>query len=119
VGGLSLLRDARRSGLAVSARGDQLVIRGPRSLAELAQSLLAEKSAVLDALSEEREIAWRVEAMRPQLTGTGAIPLLLARPGRRFERGTCCSCGDRLAAEDRYRCSSCAQAVVVVLEALA
>jgi hypothetical protein len=116
VGGLTLLRDARRAGLIVSAQGEQLVIRGPRSLEALAQSLLAAKPAVLLALTEEQEIAWRVEAMRPQVPATGAIPLLLARPGRRFERGTCCSCGDHLAAVDRYRCSPCASAVVAVLE---
>jgi hypothetical protein len=45
--------------------------------------------------------------MAAQVPRTGAIPLFLARPGIRFQRGTCCSCGDPLSPGERYRCVPC------------
>ena len=72
-----LLRAARLAGLTVTASADTLVVAGPRRLQPLAQTLLAEKSRVMRALADEqRETAWRSDAMRPQVTTTGAIPLL-------------------------------------------
>ena len=64
------------------------------------------------------EVAWRLAAMRPQVPVTGAIPLLIARPGIRFAPGSCGSCGDPLAAEERYRCRPCVAAAVAALEAV-
>lgn len=111
-----LLRQAREAGLRVGADGDRLVVEGPRRLEPIARTLLAEKPRILRALADEQAIAWRIEAMRPQVTVRGAIPLLLARPGAPRELGHCCSCGDRLRSDDRYRCASCAAASVAVLE---
>ena len=112
-----LLREARQAGLRVTARGERLVVQGPRYLEPFARKLLAEKPRVLRALvEEEQEVAWRIDAMRPQMTVRGAIPLLLARPGGPFRAGGCCSCGDALTADERYRCHSCVAAVVAVLE---
>ena len=116
---LTLVREARRAGLEVRTAGTQLVVRGPRRLESVAMALLDHKPAVLRALVEEDEIAWRASAMRPHVPVTGAIPLLLARPGGRFTPGTCCSCGDPLARVDRYRCGPCVDAVVRVLGELA
>jgi len=117
VDGLTLLRQAREAGLRVGTDGDRLLIEGPRRLEAVARALLVEKPQVLRALSQEQdEIAWRVVAMRPQVPATGAIPLLLARPGIRFPLGTCCSCGDPLGPDDRYRCRPCADAAVAVLK---
>ena len=93
---LTLLRDARRAGLEVSTRGQRLVVRGPRRLEPVAEQLLAQKSAVVKAIADEREVAWRVKAMRPQATTSGAIPLLIARPGASWRPGSCCSCGGQL-----------------------
>jgi len=116
VDGLILLQEARQAGLKVSVSGDTLVVQGLRRLQPFAQTLLAEKSRVIRALAEEqREIAWRIDAMRPQVTATGAIPLLLARPGIRFPAGTCCSCGEHLTPDDRYRCPPCVVAATAVL----
>lgn len=112
---LTLLREARRAGLQVAARGDKLVVQGPRRLESVARSLLAEKPRILRALAEEREIAWRVDAMRPFMTSAGAIPLLLARPQASRPIGSCCSCGDRLDADERYRCKLCVAAAMAVL----
>lgn len=116
--GLTLLRQARLAGLRVGADGDRLVVEGPRRLEPIARTLLAEKPGILRALADEQEIAWRIDAMRPQVTTQGAIPLLLARPGIRFPLGTCCSCGDPLTPDDRYRCRPCAAAVVHALTAV-
>jgi hypothetical protein len=117
---MTLLHDARRAGLRVRRDGSQLVVEGPRSLESLARSLLAEKADVLAALAAEVEgVAWRIEAMRPQVPASGAIPLLLARPGIRFPIGTCGSCGDPVADDaHRYRCDPCTTAVIAVLEPL-
>jgi hypothetical protein len=118
VDGLTLLRDARTAGLAVTTDGDRLIIRGPRALESLARSVLAAKPAVLAALATETdEVAWRIAAMRPQVPASGPVPLLLARSGIHFPLVSCCSCGDPLPAPHRYRCDPCTAAVIAVLEA--
>jgi hypothetical protein len=115
--GLMLLRHARLVGLRVTASGDTLVVKGPRRLEPLALTLLAEKPVILRALVEEPDVTWRIEVMRPQAMRTGPLPLLLARPGSRFQAGSCCSCGDPRPA-DRYRCRPCVAAAVRVLAAV-
>lgn len=118
--GLTLLRQARQAGLRVGADGDRLVVEGPRRLETMAGALLAEKPEVLRALAREgTEIGWRVEVMRPQAPANGAIPLLVARSGGPWDQGRCCSCGDALAADERYRCGPCVAATVAVLETVA
>jgi hypothetical protein len=49
--GLALLTAARAAGLTVEAEDEQLVIRGPRTAAPLAQALLAHKPCILAALT--------------------------------------------------------------------
>jgi hypothetical protein len=116
--GLTLLREARRAGLRVAAQGDRLVVQGPRRLEQVAHALLAEKPQILRALAEEEhEVAWRVDAMRPQMGPDAAIPLLLARPGIRFPLRSCCSCGDPLGPDERYRCPPCVIAATYVIAA--
>jgi hypothetical protein len=114
--GVILLRQARFAGLLVTANGGPLVVEGPRRLEPIARMVLADKPQVMRALADEQEIAWRIDAMRPQVPAKGAIPLLLARPGVRFALGSCCSCGDPLGLDDRYRCRPCVMAAVAVLE---
>jgi hypothetical protein len=113
---LILLSEARFAGLRVTATGDQLVVQGPRRLEPMARLLLAEKPQVMRALADEQKVGWRIDAMRPQVTTTGAIPLLLARPGAPWEPGQCCSCGDPLGPDERYRCAPCVTAAIAVLE---
>jgi hypothetical protein len=55
--GLTLLRQARDAGLAVTAAGGRLVIRGPRRAEPVALMLLAHKPEVLTALDEATD--WR------------------------------------------------------------
>ena len=49
---VALLHDAYAAGLEVRRDGDRLVVRGPRSQAPLAQTLLAHKADVLPLLRE-------------------------------------------------------------------
>ena len=65
--GMTLLQEARTSGLTVEAVGDKLVIRGPRRLGDLAHRLLEEKAAVMAALVP-RELS-----MRERIDG-GIVP---------------------------------------------
>jgi hypothetical protein len=116
VDSVTLLRQARQAGLRITASGDQLVVQGPRRLEPMARLLLAEKPRILRALAEE--VAWRIDAMRPQVPATGAIPLLLARPDAVRGSGRCCSCGDPLGPDERYRCRPCVAAVIALLESV-
>ena len=68
VDALMLLQQARLAGLHVTASGDTLVVQGPRRLEPIAQTLLAEKPQIMRALADEQEVAWRIDAMRPQAT---------------------------------------------------
>src|SRR6266446_5277057 len=53
--GLKLLQRARAAGLIVSAHGDILTIRGSAQAEPVAQELIANKRAVLDALQAEMQ----------------------------------------------------------------
>ncbi|MGO9179009.1 MAG: hypothetical protein ACLQBX_01965 [Candidatus Limnocylindrales bacterium] len=112
---LILLSEARFAGLRVTASGNQLVVQGPRRLEPMARLLLAEKPTILRALAEEQEVAWRIDAMRPHVPATGAIPLLLARPDAMRCAGLCCSCGDPVGPAEGYRCAPCVAAAVALL----
>src|SRR4029077_19235558 len=50
---LPLLAQARAAGLTVRADGDRLLVRGPKRLGALMDSLLAQKPAILEALRLE------------------------------------------------------------------
>jgi predicted RNA binding protein YcfA (HicA-like mRNA interferase family) len=64
------------------------------------------------SMARDAEVAWRVEAMRPQIPPRGPIPFLLARleVTTPYAPGHCGSCGDPLDAGQRFRCSPCQQA---------
>jgi hypothetical protein len=52
MGDMTLLQRARAAHLEVAARGDRLVVRGPRSAEPLAKELLARKEEVLTLLAQ-------------------------------------------------------------------
>jgi len=64
---MTLLQEARASGLTVQAMGDKLVIRGPRRMGDLAQRLLAHKPDVMAALAPH-------ELSLQERIATGHIP---------------------------------------------
>ena len=112
---LTLLTEARAAGLEVRLEAGRLVVRGPRSRADLAQRVLARKREVLIALAgEDTEVAWRVAALRPRVPRRGPIPFLAARPGPPGA-GRCLSCGDALAEDRLIRCRPCDEATWLVL----
>lgn len=106
----------RQRGIVVVPAGDGQLRYSPKDLPSSAE--LAELERCRDAILEllERDpVGWRASVMVRQMTRAGATPLLLARPGIRFPAGTCCSCGDPLSQDDRYRCRPCVEAAVAAL----
>ena len=112
---LTALAEARAAGMEVRAEPGRLVVRGPRSRAELAQRLLDRTAEVLALLAaEDAEVAWRATAMRPQVPRRGPIPILVARDTAP-RAGGCVSCGERLVDGRIARCGACARAAWLVL----
>lgn len=115
-----LLRSLSRRGIVLVPSGDgRLRYRPQEALSEVERvDLVCHRDAIL-AHFEADPIGWRTAVMATQVRRGHALPLLLARPGIRFPLGSCCSCGDPLGPEDRYRCGPCVAAVTTVLETAA
>ncbi len=113
-----LLGSLRQRGIQLVPAGDGRLRYRPReALSEAERAVLARHCDAILALFAADPIGWRAVVMAAQVPRTGAIPLLLARPGIRFPPGSCCSCGDPRPA-DRYRCAPCAAAAVRALAAV-
>ena len=69
---------------------------------------------VPDIQADDPEVAWRAEAMWLLIQPGSPIPFLVARDVSVVE-GTCLSCGDALEEGERYRCSTCLKAAILVL----
>lgn len=111
-----LLGSLQRRGILVVPSGDgRLRYRPRKALSDEERTVLARHRDAILALFAADPIGWRAAVMAAQVTATGAIPLLLARPGLRFPPGTCCSCGEDLIPDDRYRCRPCVVAATAVL----
>ena len=118
MGPSEVLAELTRRGVEVAVEGDRLRFRPQGAVTpDLRAALIEHKADVIRLLAPpDAEVAWRIEAMRPQVPRSGAIPILLARPeARTAPRGTCVSCGDPLAADRRVRCAPCVAAVERVL----
>jgi TubC N-terminal docking domain len=108
----------RRGILLVPAPDGRLRYRPREALSEAERAVLARHRDEILALLDADPIGWRTAVMAPQMSRSGTIPLLLARPGITLPLGSCCSCGDPLGPGDRYRCGPCVEAAVAVLEAV-
>lgn len=86
MGSLMILQRAREAGLEVRARGDRLVVRGPRKLEALARVLLDHKTEVLRELA--RGGPSHHSATRPR----GGVPLEELFPDLRGEGDPPSSC---------------------------
>ena len=118
MGPSELLAELSRRGVEVAVHGDRLRFRPQAAVTpDLRAALLEHKVDLIRLLAApDDEIAWRAEAMRPQVPRSGVIPVLLARPeAKTAPRGTCVSCGDPLAPDRRIRCAPCVAAVERVL----
>lgn len=110
----------RRRGVLLAPAGDGRLRYRPRgALTASERAELALHRDGIAALFNADPIGWRAAVMATQTPHTGAIPLLLARPEVPVVAGTCCSCGDPLAPDDRYRCRPCAEAAIAVVGELA
>lgn len=106
-----------RRGILLVPAGDGGLRYRPRDALSGAERYdLARHRSAIRAFLDADPVGWRAAVMATQVPRTGAIPLLLARPGIRFPPKSCRSCGDNLADSDQYRCGSCVSAVVAVLE---
>ncbi len=93
----TLLADLRTRGVRLDVDGDQLRARfkGRTLDPDLAAVIKANKPALLAHLQEEAAaIAWRIEAMRPQIPERGPIPFLVAVSGIPPGPNICPSCGE-------------------------
>jgi hypothetical protein len=118
MGAPEVLAELTRRGVEVAVVGDRLRYRPPAAVTPDLRAALVEHKADLIRLlgSDDDEVSWRVEAMRPQVPRTGAIPILLARPeAKTAPRGTCVSCGGPIGEGRLTRCSPCVAAVEQVL----
>ena len=113
--GAALVADLRVRGIELVARAGSILAWPPKSLTEVEVDAVRLHRAALLAMLEG-ELSWRVEAMRPQVTAAGAIPLLVARPFTRAPGpGSCISCGSPVLPTQRARCRLCLLAVQLVL----
>jgi len=70
--GIALLQEARAAGLDVQAKGDRLVLRGPRSAESIATYMLEHKREVLALLAQQQHAEWntalhkRLDALRTE-----------------------------------------------------
>lgn len=113
-----IVGNLRRRGILLVPSGDgRLRYRPQGALSATDRAALARHRDEILALFESDPIGWRASVIAAQTSQTGAIQLLLARPGIRFSPGSCCSCGDPRPA-DRYRCAPCAAATVHALAAV-
>ena len=74
------------------------------------------QETVLPNITDDPEVAWRVEIMLPQIPDRGPIPFLVAREAVEARAGECASCGDPLGAGDAYVCGPCSRAKAIALE---
>ncbi len=118
MGPSEVLAELTRRGVEVAVYGDRLRFRPQGAVTpDLRAALIEHKTELIRLLGpHDEEVAWRIEAMRPQVPRGGSIPVLLARPeAKTAPRGTCVSCGDPLAPDRTVRCAPCVAAVERVL----
>lgn len=96
-------QDKRRDGVTASATADSRSGNGVTP-----SGTPAEWHAVTPSMGEGEAVAWRVEAMRPQVPLKGGMPYLKARPAAKGGPGLCPSCGDPSPAGTR--CGPCIEA---------
>ncbi len=114
-----LLSELYSCGVIVEAAGQHLRIDSPKGAItpELRAALIRRKAEIMSLLKHtDSEIAWRVQAMLSQIPNKGAIPFLIAKPGKTTKKGHCLSCGECLIGEEVSRCSLCNRAANLALD---
>ncbi|MDP9471011.1 MAG: hypothetical protein M3Q71_10145 [Chloroflexota bacterium] len=93
----SVLADLRARDVRLHVEGDQIRARfkGRTLDPDLAAVIKANKPALIAHLREEEAaVAWRIEAMRPQIPERGPVPFLVAVSGIPPSPDVCVSCGE-------------------------
>ncbi|MDP9472821.1 MAG: hypothetical protein M3Q71_19515 [Chloroflexota bacterium] len=93
----TLLADLQARGVRLYLAGDELRYKAKPGVMtpDLAAVIKPHKPALLAHLREEAvAVAWRIEAMRPQIPERGPIPLLVAVSGIPPSPSACVSCGE-------------------------
>jgi len=113
-----LLSELRRRGVNLRPAGDRIQYRPKDALpTELRAAVTRHKAELLMLLAtEDPEVRWRADAMRPRVPPTGPIPAMYARrlPAP-VPDGCCLSCGEPLTPRNRYNCEPCVRAAWLVL----
>ena len=119
---MALLASIRSLGIEIRADdAREHILWRPRQMLpqELYRKLAGHRAEALALLcAHDREVVWRVHALRMQIPPKGSIPPLQARPylfqGARYKR--CGSCGDPLTTVQQYVCLPCQHALWLALE---
>lgn len=114
---LSKYLDMRADNSAANTRSDDLTKLTKPDVSEYAEgsvSFVSDQPLEYGGIDED--VAWRVEAMLPQIPVNAPIPLLVAREAIEPQAGCCLSCGEPLESDDRNRCTACCRAANLALE---
>jgi hypothetical protein len=88
----------------------------PEALSAMYSSVSFVSDQPLEYSGIESEVAWRVQAMLPQIPASGPVPFLIARKEVVNDPGKCPCCGDDLGTASGFRCGLCSRAVNLALE---
>jgi hypothetical protein len=114
---LSQYLTARGGNSTTNTKGDELTeLTKPNVSAESESSVSFVSDQPLEYRGINEDIAWRIKAMLPQIPDNGPVPFLVAKGAVEPKAGCCLSCGEVLAADDRYRCTPCGRAANLALE---
>jgi hypothetical protein len=114
---LSQYLTARVGSSTTNTKGDELTeLTKPAMPTQLEGSVSFVSDQPLEYRGNDEDVAWRVQAMLPQIPNNGSVPFLVAKEALKPGAGCCLSCGEALAADDRYRCTPCGRAANLALE---
>jgi hypothetical protein len=114
---LSKYLSMRAENLAANTKGDDPTkLTKPDLTMEMESSVSFVSDLPLECSGIDEDVAWRVEAMLPQIEVNRPIPFLVAREAVEPQAGCCLSCGEPLETDDRNRCTACNRAANLALE---
>ena len=114
---LSKYLSMRADNSATNTKGDDLTkLTKPDQSKTMESSVSFVSDLPLECSGIDEDVAWRVQAMLPQIPVNAPIPFLVAREAIEPEAGCCLSCGEPLESDDRNRCTACCRAANLALE---
>lgn len=114
---LSKYISMRAGSAAANTKGDDLTeLTKPGLKIERRSSVSFVSDSPLECVGIDEDVAWRVEAMLPQIPDSGPIPFLVARQTEERRSDCCHSCGDSLGGGPGYVCGLCSTAKAQAIE---